>query len=158
MRVRSREEAVERYGHIDFASKYWSEQSTWLKLVRIPDGMFPNWKVLDTELPVKRIAMNIDLHKPFLAALERVAFKGLGKELKTFDGCFNIRMVRGSNNQFSAHSYGLAIDLNAEENKLGQFWTKFSPDFIECFTQLGWTWGGNFKTRKDPMHFSMCWE
>lgn len=154
--VKSRAECVARYGHLDFASKHWPDQSKWLKMLVIPDGMFPNWHVLDTKQPVHAIAMNIDCHVPFMTALNLVKAKNLGHLLKTFDGCFNIRLVRGSNTSFSAHSYGLAIDLNASENPLGATHGGFfdHPEFVKCFTDSGFVWGGSFSSRKDSMHFT----
>jgi hypothetical protein len=43
--------------------------------------------------------------------------------------------------------------LNAADNKLGQLST-LSPEFVQCFKDAGFTWGGNF-SRLDPMHFSL---
>jgi hypothetical protein len=151
--------AEARYGHIDFASRHWPEQSHWIRSLVIPEGMFPNWKVLNTKMPVRAIACNLDLHQPLMAALTAVHNKGLGAQLHTFDGCFNIRMVRGSNAHFSAHSYGLALDINAATNPMGSvLHTTFTADFVKCFTDQGFAWGGNFHGRKDPMHFSRCFE
>lgn len=159
-RVTTRDEAVRRYGEIDFASKYWEKKRDWIVMAEVPKGFFPDWKVLDTDMIVTRIACNIDVRYPLTQALEAVHARGLSHLLKTFDGCFNIRMVRGSNTHFSAHSYGLAIDLNASENGLGSASGGFydHPDFVDCFRQFGWKWGGDFHGRKDPMHFSYCWE
>lgn len=156
----SRAEAVERYGEIDFASRHWPEQSEWITMLKIPQGVFPHWKVLDTDLPVRRIACNKDMAQKLEYALENVVYIGLADLLLTFDGCFNIRMVRGSTKHFSAHSYGLAIDLNARQNPLGARSGGFYryPDFVNCFKAQGFTWGGDFHNRKDPMHFSYSWE
>lgn len=155
----SRAACVARYGAIDFASGHWSHADDWIKMLEIPAGMFPNWRVLKTSLPVTHIAMNKDMHAPFMAALKAVKAAGLEKQLRTFDGCYKIRMVRGSFKNFSAHSYGLAVDLNAASNPMGKvLHTTFTRDFVKCFTDQGFAWGGNFKTRKDPMHFSYCFE
>jgi hypothetical protein len=94
----------------------------------------------------------------FTNALSALANCGMSGELETMDGCFNIRMVRGDF-VMSAHSYGLAIDINAAKNKLGQTSGGFFdlPEFVKCFKDQGFDWGGEF-TRPDPMHFSYCWE
>lgn len=157
-KVRSRTEAEQRYGHIDFASRIWSDERKWMKLFVVPAGWFPYWYVLDTKQPVRGIYCNVDIHVALQAALQEIRFHGLGEYLKTFDGCWNIRMVRGSRDYFSAHAYGLALDLNAATNQLGSSGTDFSRAFIECFTKHGFDWGGNFRSRPDPMHFSRCWE
>lgn len=160
MKVKTRSEAIERYGWIDFSSRYWPAKGKWLVPLAIPKGWFPNWKVLDTDHPVEVIYCNSDMKEPLENALKSVHSKGLGHILKTYDGCLAIRMVRGSNTHFSAHSYGLAIDLNARWNGLGSTQGGFfdHPEFVKCFKDEGLTWGGDFRSRKDAMHFSYCWE
>ena len=98
------------------------------------------------------------IHKDFRPLLknvfEQLEFKGLHTEIKTFDGLFSQRPVRGGRSALSVHSWGAAIDLNAKQNPLGTagIWTKA---FIEtmCYNHIycGQNWNG----RKDPMHFAM---
>jgi len=104
---------------------------------------------------VTKIYMNKEMVPAFTRALEHVLERGLAGELKTYDGCFYIRKVRGGKGM-SAHSYGLALDINAAENGLG-LEPKLTPALVACFTDAGFDWGGNF-TRKDGMHFSFAWE
>ena len=73
-------------------------------------------------------------------------------ELHTYDGAQVIRRTRGSNS-VSAHSYGIAIDLNAADNALGVTPT-LAQSVVDAFTGAGFTWGGNF-SRPDGMHFSL---
>ncbi len=152
----SREAAIERYGAIDFASMHWPKADQWIKLFSIPPGVFKNWKVLDTQIPVSHIACNLDMHRPLQMALDAVVQSERTDELLTFDGAFNIRMVRGSQTMFSAHSYGLAIDINAATNPLGGPVT-ISQELAMCFTSVGFDWGARFQ-RMDGMHFSFCFE
>ncbi len=152
----TREAAVERYGAIDFASLHWPMADQWIKLFSVPPGIFKQWKVLNTQVPVSHIACNMDIHRPLQMALDAVVMKSLTDELHTFDGAFNIRMVRGSTVLTSAHSYGLAIDINAAENPLGSP-PVLSQELVSCFTRVGFDWGGNFH-RMDGMHMSFCWE
>jgi hypothetical protein len=151
--------AEARYGHIDWASKHWPDQGKWIKALIIPDGWFPNWKVADSSQHVRAISCNIDIHAPLLAALTLVHQGGMGDLLVTYDGALNIRPVRGSTHP-STHSYGLAVDLNAALNPLGATSGGFykHPEFVKCFTDQGFAWGGNFHNRKDPMHMSRAWE
>lgn len=159
MKCTTRTAAAARYGHIDFASRHWPDQGKWLKLLEIPHDWFPGWKVQGTKMQTTHIACNLDLHAPLLTALTHVHERKLGKELLSFDGCFNIRMVRGSTSHFSAHSYGLAVDLNASRNPMGQvLHSSWSKEFVACFKEQGFDWGGDWHGRKDPMHFSFCWE
>lgn len=160
MKCMTRALAQARYGYIDFASKHWTNQGIWLRPVEVPSGWFPNWHVMDTKMLVSHIVCNIDLHGPLLKALESLHNRGLGNHLKNFAGAFNIRMVRGSNTHFSAHSYGLALDINTHDNPLGSTHGGFydEPGVVACFKEQGFDWGGDFHGRKDPMHFSYCWE
>lgn len=152
--------AQARYGYIDISTGHWPDQSKWIQLLAVPAGMFPNWKVLNTQIPVSHIACNINIHVRLMSALSAIALAGLADKLLTFDGCFNIRLVRGSAVAISCHSYGLALDLNAAQNYLGMMAGGFydDPALVKCFTDQGFDWGGDFKTRKDPMHFSYGWE
>ncbi len=154
----TRAEIVVKYGHIDFASAHWPDKAKWLKTFLVPDGWFPNWHVLDTKMPVHAISCNSDIHQPLANALSDIRTKGLGHLFENFAGCFNIRMVRGSNANFSAHSYGLALDINTHSNPLGSTHGGLydHPEFVKCWTDHGFTWGGNFHGRKDPMHISFC--
>ncbi len=116
------------------------------------------WNVPD-ELQIskavpERIYCNLDLVEPLSKALANLKENGLESELKTWDGCFNIRKVRGSTTSMSLHSWGVAIDVNASENGLGQE-PQLSPEFVACFTSAGFDWGGNFN-RKDGMHFQLA--
>lgn len=87
-----------------------------------------------------------------------IAARGLAQEVKTFDGCFKLRAVRGYENtvprKWSVHTWGMAIDINAAENGLG-IEPKLSPELVSCFKRFGWQWGGDFK-RKDGMHFQFA--
>lgn len=159
MKCKTREQAIQRYGSIDLEHRLWVGEDRWIKPLAVPEGWFPGWHVLDTDHIVKFIACNVDTHEPMLAALRMVRDKGLGGVLKTFDGCFNIRAVRGSGS-LSTHAYGLGFDFNAAGNPLGSTRGDFAAhmDFVNCFVAQGFDWGGAFTGRKDPMHFSYAWE
>lgn len=100
----------------------------------------------------KKLYCNRDLVEPLSRALQELIRTGHVRELKTWDGCFNIRKKRGLTSM-SLHSWGIAIDVNAFENGLNMI-PKLSPGFVKCFTDNGFYWGGNFK-RKDGMHFEL---
>lgn len=113
------------------------------------------WDV-PTELEIgvipKKIYCNKDMVEPLKKAFKNLIDSGYVKELKTWDGCFNIRKKRGLNSM-SLHSWGIAVDVNAFENQLNQE-PKLSPGFVKCFTDAGFNWGGTW-TRKDSMHFEL---
>ncbi len=56
----------------------------------------------------------------------------------------------------SAHSWGLAIDINAMANPLGGPVT-MTQDLANCFQEVGFDWGARFH-RVDGMHFSYGFE
>jgi hypothetical protein len=100
----------------------------------------------------KRIYCNSDLVQPLTGAFQNLIQNGRVNELKTWDGCFNIRKKRGLSSM-SLHSWGIAIDVNAAWNGLGKEPT-LTPEFVKCFTDAGFDWGGTWK-RKDGMHFQL---
>jgi len=106
---------------------------------------------LAAKLPFKKIYCNKYLVKPLEEVFKRLDEKGLLSEIKTFDGCFNIRKVRGSATEPSVHSWAMAVDFNAKENGLGMP-VKFSKAFLDVWRECGWTCGADFK-RLDGMHF-----
>jgi hypothetical protein len=101
----------------------------------------------------KKIYCNRDMMAPLTQAFTNLISTNHVTELKTYDGCFNIRKKRGLTSM-SLHSWGIAIDLNAFENGLNQT-PKLSPGFVKCFTDAGFEWGGNWQ-RKDGMHFQLA--
>jgi hypothetical protein len=108
----------------------------------------------DLEIGVipKRVYCNKDLVIPLGNAFKNLIDTGCVDELKTWDGCFNIRKKRGLSSM-SLHSWGLAVDVNAFENGLNQT-PKLSKEFVTCFTDAGFDWGGTWQ-RKDGMHFQL---
>lgn len=107
-------------------------------------------------LPVlpRRIYMNSRMVRPMTDALKNIRDRGLGEQLKTWDGCFNIRPMKGRGRRPpSLHSWGLAIDINAAWNGFGKAPT-MTPELVACFTDAGLDWGGVWST-PDGMHFQL---
>jgi hypothetical protein len=129
-----------------------------LKKYGAPSPSNPNMVVWDVpaELEIgmipKKIYCNKDMVKPLSMAFKKLIDTKAVNELKTWDGCFNIRNKRGLSS-YSLHSWGIAVDVNAFENGLNQT-PKLSKQFVECFTTSGFDWGGTW-TRKDGMHFQL---
>lgn len=76
----------------------------------------------------------------------------------TFDssGSYNFRHMISSS-VLSAHSFGLALDLNAETN-FGNYnnnncQINIPPEAVEAFEKRGFRWGGRYSPSFDPMHF-----
>ena len=151
-------DCVERYGKIQKAPDnrlYWPNDQTWIKACYLPKDISNYLKSAVSKKPVERIFCNTDIHDPLIEAMENLITSKCVEELKTFDGCYNVRLTRGSDSVVSLHSYGIAIDLNAYANPLGGR-SSFSEAFVRCFTDVGWVWGGDWKKRPDPMHFQWC--
>ena len=100
----------------------------------------------------KRIYCNKDLSGPLSLAFKNLIDRGIVGQLKTWDGCFNIRKKRGGATS-SLHSWGIAIDVNAAWNGFGKTPT-MSPEMVKCFTDAGFDWGGTWK-KPDGMHFQL---
>jgi hypothetical protein len=86
---------------------------------------------------------------------------------------FNCRLVPGTS-VWAQHAYGLAVDINPFENpeiedgkadpQAAAAWadrSRSSPAMIregdaawDAFRAIGWTWGGDWRSPKDYMHFS----
>ena len=75
------------------------------------------------------------------------------------DWGFAFRMTRGSDKVLSNHSSGTAVDLNATKHPLGKSntFTKQQTNTIQLLIiKYGLSWGGNYKRRKDEMHFEIA--
>lgn len=148
------QDAAERYGPIE--ELVWRDEALWCVFYEVPVEVAHTWVNSATGKPVTHIYINRDIVGNLHQAVQNIIARGLVSELKTFDGCFSIRDVRAEPGRPSTHSVACAIDLNASENRLGQE-PKLSEEFVKCFKDAGFTWGGDFK-RKDGMHFSLAWE
>lgn len=113
------------------------------------------WDV-PTELEIgvipKKIYCNKDMVEPLKRAFTLLKERGLADDLKTYDGCFNIRKTRGASSM-SLHSWGIAIDFDAAWNGLGKI-PQINPEIVKCFKEAGFDWGGDFK-RLDAMHYQL---
>lgn len=119
----------------------------------------------------RRIYLNKQMMLPLHVAFLNVIERGLGEEIKTWDGCFNVRAIRGYENNYdtlilegktyqamrymSIHGWGCAIDINRATNKLGSK-PKMSKELVQCFKDADFDWGGDW-TRPDGMHFQLSY-
>ena len=101
----------------------------------------------------KRIYCNRDMVAPLTQAFKNVVDRGLAAQIKTYEGCFNIRRKRGGASS-SLHSWGIAIDINAAWNGFGKTPT-MSKELVKCFTDAGFDWGGSW-SKPDGMHFQLA--
>jgi len=75
------------------------------------------------------------------------------------DWGYAYRDVRGSTTTLSNHSSGTAIDLNATQHPLGKVGTfpiEKVPMIRALAKKYGLIWGGDYRGRKDEMHFEVA--
>lgn len=134
-------------------------EKTWMTLWDIPADINAAIQPLPNKLYCNKVIV------PSLELILRDLIKeGVHTEIKTFDGCFNIRTQRNST-AISRHSWGIAIDLNAAWNPLcvvkdanryaayREQYVKWTEKFLQVWRNHNWNCGGDWKTRLDGMHF-----
>ena len=105
------------YGNILLNDKTLKEfQKRYMILLDIPENVRKKCKIL----PAK-IYCNKNIKNQLLAVLDDLVKEKLIDEIKSFDGCFNPRYIRGLEFKkiLSNHAYGTALDFNAVDNRLG---------------------------------------
>lgn len=123
-----------------------------LATARIPFAIPLSW---DRSRQVKGIYCHVLLAPVVSELFAHIDHQGLKGLIKTFGGCFNYRPKRQSN-KLSTHCWGIAIDLNPETNRQGNYGT-MHPELVALFREYGFTWGGDWAGKsKDPMHFQYC--
>ena len=113
--------------------------------------------------PIQGTAIKIRCAKdagPLLAAFA-AEFHALIEPIdegKLDDWAYAFRMVRGTTDKLSCHSSGTAFDLNATQHPLGKAGTFDAakvPMIQALAKKYGLTWGGDYRNRKDEMHFEV---
>lgn len=139
----SRDELYEHYGD-PLVSGFWSAYG----------GFCPTPPELNQIFKYKFKGTNgFWCHKKMILKFQQVYFRivteGCKDSLFTFDGCYNLRNIRGRN-KLSSHSWGISVDHNAFENPLGGK-SKMDEHIVEIFEDEGFTWGGDWQ-RIDAQH------
>ena len=101
-------------------------------------------------------AEEVRIHKHFWPLLQDafVQLEGLGlhREIISYHCGYHMAHIHESP-VLSVHSWGAAIDMNADENPTGSI-GRWSKEFLEVMTTNGIYCGQNWHN-KDPMHFAM---
>src|SRR5579875_3837882 len=132
------EQAIARYGQI--VNGVWANEAKFCTLLEVPPALQPTLINSATGKPTTHIYCNKDIEVYLLCALSNVVSRGLASELKTFDGCFEPRDIRGEPGKLSTHSYALAVDFNAKENPLGGP-SRMPKELVQCFLDAQFVWG-----------------
>lgn len=122
----------------------------------------PPFKMYYDGKPLRTLSFHKKAAPALLAALNKV-WDHYGRDQGAIDnlgisktaGTYNPRKVRGSATKWSNHAYGAAIDINAEQNGFNVVGNIPRP-MIAAFKSEGARWGGDYKSRPDPMHFEFC--
>ena len=145
-------------------AKYGKPNETgdgYLMTIQLPYPMRLAW---DTDTVVNKMRCHKLVGSRLLAVFNEimrvygyVRIKELGIDL--FGGCFNFRKMRAAN-EWSRHSWAIAIDLDPARNGMNTKLSKaqFSkPEYkpmIDIFKKHGFEWGGDL-WGKDAMHFQI---
>lgn len=146
------------YGAIS-EDKKWARENEFMGTYTVPASIQndKNYQWVNVYNPKKPKIKSLRCHKAmhsFLdAALQNLVSRNLLSLLTEYGGCHVIRATRGTTN-WSAHSWGLAFDINMTGNGLGQTPT-MDKNFVKCFTDAGFGWGGYY-SRPDGMHFTLA--
>lgn len=86
---------------------------------------------------------------------------GLLDRVRTFDGSFSPRFVRGSTTSLSNHAFGASFDVNYQWNQLGAEPAAVGQvgsvrELVPIANAHGFFWGGHYNGRKDGMHFELA--
>ena len=146
--MKTQKQLIEKFGD-PYVDRITFERK-WMQLWDVPQE-------INDAIPAlpNKIYCNYYVITPLEDTLRELIANGLHKEIKTWDGCFNIRTKRGSSG-ISTHAWGIAVDLNANWNPFRGKVT-WSPEFISVWRNNGWICGADWSARsKDGMHFQ--WE
>jgi hypothetical protein len=135
--------------------------STYLTTIKLPYPMKLAW---DLKEKVLRMRCHNLVADKFLAVfkdlLDQYGYEKIVElEIDLFGGCFNFRKMRQAN-EWSRHSWGIAIDLSPAKNGMNtsviksQFGKPEYKPMIDIFKKHGFEWGGDL-WGKDAMHFQI---
>jgi hypothetical protein len=127
-------------------------QSEFLGRVALPFAIPLSWDLTRT---VTQITCHKLLTSVMSEMFTNIQTAGLQPKITSFGGCFCFRPQR-TGTKLSAHSWGIAIDLNPEANAQGTA-GNMDQDVVSIFRDAGFEWGGDWKGKvRDPMHFQFC--
>jgi hypothetical protein len=122
-----------------------------------PDPSWVEANIVQGEVPILGFVTCHRFLFPRLAgAMDQIEELGLADLInpRQYGGCYVPRFIdRDPSKPLSMHAFGLAVDLNVQDNPLGSA-GNMDPRVVEVFDDWGFEWGG-FWDRPDPMHFEL---
>jgi hypothetical protein len=126
--------------------------SDWIRI----DPAFVRRHIITRRVPILgAVTCHRALFAHLRAALAELSRRGLARLVDRDDyaGCYAPRRIQ-PRGQLSLHAWGLAVDLNASSNPFrGR--SRQDPRLVRAMERHGFTWGGRWPTRPDPMHFEL---
>jgi hypothetical protein len=123
--------------------------------IRISQGFLRRY-IVHRRVPILgTVTCHRAMVRPLRAALGELARRGLSGLVNPGDyaGCYAPRRIQ-PRGQLSLHAWGLAVDLNASRNPFrGR--SRQDRRLVRVMEKHGFTWGGRWPTRPDPMHFEL---
>ncbi|MGH7317775.1 MAG: M15 family metallopeptidase, partial [Candidatus Rokuibacteriota bacterium] len=126
-----------------------------------PDGTLtidPAWSRRNIRAASVPILGRVTCHRTLFPQLQSALrnIKGLGLAYRvdpnSYGGCYGPRFIdRDPTGRISHHAWGIGVDLNVDENRVG---ARPAQDHrvVEEMMRWGFTWGGDW-LRPDGMHF-----
>lgn len=122
-------------------------EGSYMALWYVPPDILRHFPVLP-----QKIYTNNNTIPALEKGLRLVADRGLAKEIKEWNGSYQIRRKRFGVTP-SLHSWGVAFDVNASTNPMGRKPT-LHPGVVQAFKECGFNWGGDWAF-PDGMHFQL---
>jgi len=127
-------------------------QTEMLQSITLPFAIPLSW---DRATSVERITCHKLLAEICTQVFAQIQSAGLQNKITSFGGCFSFRPQR-TGAMLSAHSWGIALDLNPQTNVQGTA-GDMDPGLVAIFKKAGFSWGGDWQGKvRDPMHFQFC--
>ncbi|HEV7305207.1 M15 family metallopeptidase [Ensifer sp.] len=100
--------------------------------------------------------LTADVNSKFASQFQSLVndLEATGYQIKSIGG-YNHRNIAGTN-KLSNHAYGNAIDINPQANPMGRNLVTDMPTGVSAIAaRNGFNWGGDWKSKKDAMHFEI---
>jgi hypothetical protein len=136
-----------RFGEPAVALPYGRD---WVRL----DPRFVRRHMVARRVPVLgQVTCHRRMLAPLRSAMAELRRRGLARLVDPGDyaGCYAPRRIRPGG-PLSLHAWGLAVDLNASRNPFGGR-SRQDARLVRTMKRHGFTWGGDWPTVRDPMHF-----
>jgi len=100
--------------------------------------------------------LTADVNAKFASQFQSLVndLEATGYQIKSIGG-YNYRNIAGTS-KLSNHAFGNAIDINPQANPMGRNLVTDMPASVSAIAaRNGFDWGGDWKSKKDAMHFEI---